>query len=362
MRRNRLICVLLALTLLVGLLCAPVNAASTFFFVAVDDAIPLTLTAPPHQAATGLYVPYTVFDASPGGVVPAYDAEKQTLVLFNRSQRLIFDIGSDTVTDENGDSSTVLTTYRNGLLYIPIALCASHFGMSYSMLTSADGYQVLRFTTGGAVYDDATFIEKAENLISYRVSQSETPGQTEKPPAQGPNTQQPPAEEPVHTPVSVYAAITDAAVMADAATVLEKNGLRAAFFLTEEEITKNGELVRRLYAAGHTLGLTVSAEETDPASALARANTALDATLCGKSLMALVTAAQADGLSGYRVFVRPEQQLTTDALLQMQDASVLLVCDSNAVRVITALNQAQLPVQQLRETTRLHEPNQTEDG
>lgn len=353
MKKRRIIGAIVVLGLLIGLFCAPVRAAKTFFFVAVDDAIPLTLTAPPHQAATGLYVPYTVFDASPNGIVPAYDAEKQTLVLFNRSQRLVFDLGADSVSDENGKSSTALTTYRNGLLYIPIALCASHFGLSYSMLTSADGYSVLRFTTGNAVYDDATFIEKAENLISYRVSQYESEQTTTAAQPNTPTAQQPQPEEPVHTPVSIYAAITDVTVMADAATVLERNGLRAAFFLTEGEITENPELVRRLYAGGHNLGVTVAADETEVSAALARANDALDAAINGKMLMALITQEQAQELSGYRVFIRPDTAPTTEELLQMQDVSVLLVCDSSAVRVITALNQAQLPIKLLRETTAL---------
>ena len=39
------------------------------------------------------------------------------------------------------------------------------------MLESQDGYPVLRFTTGSEVYDDSLFIEKAENLIAYRVAQ-----------------------------------------------------------------------------------------------------------------------------------------------------------------------------------------------
>lgn len=48
------------------------------------------------------------------------------------------------------------------------------------MLESQDGYPVLRFTTGSEVYDDSLFIEKAENLIAYRVAQQSSasdPGQ-----------------------------------------------------------------------------------------------------------------------------------------------------------------------------------------
>ena len=352
MKKRRFFCILTALCLLLGLLCVPISAASTFFFVAVDDAIPLTLTAPPHEAATGLYVPYTVFDAAPGGVVPAYNAAEQTLVLFTRTKRLIFKLDSDTLTDENDKSSTVLTTYRNGLLYIPLATSAAHFGLSYSLLTSADGYPVLRFKTGSEVYDDDVFLDRAETLISYRVSQYDQPDATD--PQPGTDNPEPDEPEVTHDPVSVYPAITDVSVMADASTVLERNGLRAAFFLTADEIRQNPDLVRQLYTAGHRIGLTASPDAADVSAALEDANDALYDVLFCKTLMALVTPQQAEHLAGYRVFTIPDTRPTVDEL-QAAEASVLIVCGEDAVRTITLLNQAGVSLQLLRETTQLAE-------
>ena len=94
-------------------------------------------------------------------------------MLFTRARRLIFDLAEETVQDEDGNVSTVSVSYRGGVLYVPLGLCASHFGLSTSMLTSAGGYTVLRFTTGSQVYEDSLFIEKAENLIAYRIAQLE---------------------------------------------------------------------------------------------------------------------------------------------------------------------------------------------
>lgn len=351
---KRRLAVLLAVILCLSCLSFPVAAKEQFFFVAVDDAIPLTLTTPPHEAALGLYMPYTVFDAAPNGVVYAYNATEQTLVLFNISQRLIFDLSREKVTDENNESQTVLTTYRNGLLYIPIDLCSAHFGLSYSMHTSADGYPVLRFITGAQVYDDATFMEKAEALIAKRVEQAlqeQTP--PEQPPAQDlpPVEEPPPEEEPPKEPGSVYPAITGVETMADAATVLERNELRAAFFLTEEEIRQKPDLVRALYAAGHGLGVTVDQEESDVLEALQAANRALDEVIHTKSVMALLTQGQAEGIETFRIFLRPETVPTTDELIRDQSRQVLLPCGGEAVRVITTLKNAGFSILQLRETT-----------
>ena len=106
MRRKKLISLLLALALLLALMPSAL-AAEDVFFVAVNDTIPLTLTgAAPYYSSGGLFVPYTVFDAAPGGVASAYNAEDQTFVLFTREHRLVLDLAAGTVTDEDGSVSS----------------------------------------------------------------------------------------------------------------------------------------------------------------------------------------------------------------------------------------------------------------
>ena len=81
MKYRKLLCVLLALALLLAL--APMaGAEGDLFFVAVNDTIPVTLTSLPYTSGGVVYVPYTAFDARPGGVVSAYNPTAQTFVLF----------------------------------------------------------------------------------------------------------------------------------------------------------------------------------------------------------------------------------------------------------------------------------------
>ena len=185
MKLRRWICFLLCLVLTVCL-CAPALADGELFFVAVNDTIPLTLSVFPTYSGGTLYVPYQVFDSQPCGVTPSYNQAKQTYVLLSRTRQMIFDLAAGTVSDESGSVSTANVLYRGGILYLPLTFCASHFGLKTTMLESAGGYQILRFTDGSEVYDDSLFIEKAENLIAYRISQQsigtadgqEQPGQT----------------------------------------------------------------------------------------------------------------------------------------------------------------------------------------
>ena len=352
MRRKKLISLLLAFTLLLALVPGAL-AAEDVFFVAVNDTIPLTLTgAAPYYSSGGLFVPYTVFDAAPGGVASAYNAEDQTFVLFTRARRLIFDLAEETVQDEDGNVSTVSVSYRGGVLYVPLGLCASHFGLSTSMLTSAGGYTVLRFTTGSQVYEDSLFIEKAENLIAYRIAQLEQPNEpTTSTPAERPNPPpaQPNEEPPAVEPAVCYLAITDAGGMQAAADVLAAQQLRAAFFLTAREIEENEALVRALYVAGHILGVRAETDDEDVGAALDAANAALCRVLQRKTVLALA-GGEDEALAGYRVFspdtpageVSPEPGRTQ-----------LLVLGADAAAQIAGLLQQGATIALLRETTAL---------
>ena len=268
MKRRRILSLLLIVAML-ACLCVPVSADGELFFVAVNDTIPLTLTVFPTYSGGTLYVPYQVFDSQPCGVTPSYNQTRQTYVLFNRSRQMLFDLAAGTVSDESGSVSTANVLYRSGILYLPLTFCASHFGLKTTMLESAGGYQVLRFTDGSEVYDDSLFIEKAENLIAYRVQQYAGGGQTQDKPSErpggNPGTQTDPAAE--KKPATVFLAFTDSQTMRDSMAALKKYSLQGSFFLTEDEILTDPALVFELLAAGHTIGLTVPDGEADAEAA-----------------------------------------------------------------------------------------------
>ena len=226
MKYRKLLCVLLALALLLAL--APMaGAEGDLFFVAVNDTIPVTLTSLPYTSGGVVYVPYTAFDARPGGVVSAYNATAQTFVLFTKDSRLVFDLATGETSDENQNTSTQTALFRNGLLYIPLIFCASHFGLKVSMLESQDGYPVLRFTTGSEVYDDSLFIEKAENLIAYRVAQQSSASDPADHPQANPDT---PAQDPAETP-SCLRIISSAAHFSSQPRRFSQSLLSSAIFM-----------------------------------------------------------------------------------------------------------------------------------
>ena len=356
MRTRRFFCAALALILCV-LLCAPIWAEGDILFVAVNDTIPLTLTALPYESSSGIYVPYTAFDASPGGVIPAYNASAQTFVLFTRQRRLVFDLAEGTVTDQDGNVKTVSTTFRGGMLYVPLVYCASFFGLKVSLLQSETGYPILRFTTGSEVYDDSLFVEKAESLIQYRIDQMNTQEPAQNPSAGQPDTPKDPTPEqqpePEQTPATVYLAFTNAETMAQNAALLEEYNLRGTFFLTAAEITADSSLVRALYAAGHSIGLTVTEDCENISASLLDANDALCRALNVKTLFALLPSWQQEGITDFRILTRPQEPVSAEFAASQTASPQLLIVSQDASQTLSTLRAANASIELLRETTEL---------
>lgn len=350
----RLLAALLCMLLLIP--CVRAEKAE-IYFVAVDDAIPLTLStaSAPYASGGTIYAPYTVFNAAPGGVVPSYNASTQTLVLFRRGARLVFDLSDGTVTDEDKNSYTAATVYRGGVLYVPLDLCLSHFGLSAVTLTSLSGYSILRFTTGSEVYDNDLFVEKAENLIAYLAEQNAASQPSDPTQPNGPQTPPIEEEEPPHAEGTFCLAVMGVENMVQAAEALAEAEQRAAFFLTEAEIKAEPELVRALYTAGHVIGVTCAEDAEDAAAALRDANEALGRVLHRKSLFALLTAAQSEFCPGYCILVRPQEQPPVEEILTQSSAETtnLLLCGADTAETFRTLQSAGASLRLLRETSPL---------
>lgn len=353
--KRRLTAVLLLLCVLMAL--APVGNAAGIYFVAVNDTVPLTLSTDvaPYFLDGILLVPHTAFSVSGLGVAPSYDAEKQVLTLFSRNKRLSFDLIRSRVTDEKGNTQDTVCDTRNGAAYLPVAFCAGYFGYAVSVQTSLGGYQVIRFTNGTQVYDDALFIQKAENLISYRVQQylsqqaASTPPTTTNP---EPPKEDRPAVTPTEpkTPANVYLAVADASTMSDSLRVVNNRDLPAAFFLTAAEIRENPSLVLSIRAAGYPIGLTVEEGETQVLQSLQEANAALDAIIQTKSLLVLLTREQAADVQGYFVVDR-NQSVTASGAVDREGRNSLVVCTRNCSAAVATLTAADARFRQLRETS-----------
>jgi len=377
--KRRLWALVLPLCLLAALLPAAPARAAELSFIAVNDTIPMTLSGSgaPFRSGGELYVPYTVFNLPALGVLVSYRSGDSTISLYGENERLTFDFENGTVQDGHGNARAATCLASGGIPFLPVSFCTSAFSLGLSELRSLGGYSVFRFTTGSQVYDDSLFIEKAENLISYRVSQYLAPSSPAEsapepvskppvaeppqpePPAAQPAVPEPPVEEPDEEPDEeeepeppvVYLAVSGTADADAALTALSRAGQRAAFFLSAAEISENGPLVRRIAASGHTLGLRTGPDE-DPETALRAANDALFLALHEKSVLALLPAAGAETVGhAYCVLREPESPLSAADAAQAHGQTVLLLLSGGEVpAALAGLNSADAILPQLRET------------
>lgn len=347
--RKRLISALLAAAIV--LICVPsALGEGSVSFVGINDSVPMYLSGgeAPYYKGNLLYVPYTVFQAGPGGIAVSYNIDKGSLVLFTRAKRLVYDLNAETVTDELQKVSNISVVYRNGILYIPVSKAATHFGLTATMLTSSSGCPVLRFTDGSQKLDNPTFIRKAETLISMILEREEDGGNT--------STSQPGTEGERKPgidagPATVYLAFAGDTVSRQTLETLKTMRVSSAFFLTQEQIEQDPDLVREIYAQGHHIGVTV-ADVNDYESSLRLANDALDRVLFAKSVTVLLPS-YITAVDGYIVFQEKPMGGGIDDVLNDADHAQLFVCRTNADLALQRLLQEGAYTPKLRETTYL---------
>lgn len=349
--KKRMFALLLAVVLLVTGM-PGTSAAGLICFVGVNDSIPISLPAEaaPYYSGGVLYIPYTAFEAGPNGVVISNNVDKNTLVLFTRSSRLVYDLEAGTVADEKENVSNVTVSYRSGILFIPAMQAASHFGLSVDLLTSETGCPIIRFTNGQQVYSNEKFVEKSENLISYFLAHT-AKQEEEAQKAEQEQEQEGEVPEEDLGPATVYLAIAGDAVCQSSLEYLEQMNLKAAFFLTEAQFKTERDLVRQIYAAGHSVGLAVDADAADPIQALKDTNNAMDQVLFCRSAMALVPDERLE-TTAYRLFSEVNLAMDVTSILEQEElVPRLLVCRADLVVTLAPLIASGAVFLQLLETT-----------
>lgn len=342
---------LVILTLLVAVLFTGVQGLSPLCFVANNDSVPVVLSngESPFYSNGSLYIPYNAFDASPNGVGASYNAEKNTLVLFNRDQTVIFNLKERTYTDKQGKTYDVSVVYRGGVLYIPSGV-AAHFGLSVTLLFSRYGYPIIRFTDGGQVYDDGTFVAQAENLIDRTAEKYDKEYGSLDQNQGGLHGGSVDDSDEQNNPVNVYLAFAGDAVSSETLEMLSSMSATGAFFLTEKQILEQPELVRDIYAAGHTVGLTISYGEQSVTGAIQRANDALDQVLFFRSVFVLMPSGYDMQTKSYCILPEPVAKTVSEVLSAPQTQHLMLI-RSGGPTVIADLVEGGASLLSLRETS-----------
>ena len=256
---------------------ARASSSGNIYFMAVNEImIETTPENMPMVVGGALYVPYTMLSIRDTGlnlgVSAQYSTSRRTVLVSDGRLAITFDVQSNNAYDLDGNDLRVRAVVRNSVVFLPIAWICQYFGViSYS--TSPTPYGTLvRITNDAVILSDAALIDAADgklrdNLASYQQAISEQQQPSAEPSA---GQQDPPNAGPV-----VYLALLWGEHARSIAQQLESLGHRALFLFTPEQLSLQDDLVRRLSAAGHGIGLDLTGSTVEQCLQQAQEGSAL---------------------------------------------------------------------------------------
>lgn len=268
--KKRLTAFVLAILMLISL--SPASyAAETVYFTAVDERVlDLNDATMPFWFAGYLYVAASLFQES--GLGYSYNTIKQTLVLYESSRSLVFDLATGSATDGQGTPYPHVAVTRGGVTFLPVSAVSSYFNRTYSNNHVSHGY-LIRVRTSGSL-SDAIFLDAASYQLESRYQQYHGQRTDTEPPLVEPTIPEDPQPTDTVPRKSIYLCflVEDTVQIDQWLDVLNTFGVRASFYFTEEALTRCGDQLRRLTAVGQTIGLELPAGSESPQETLSRMN------------------------------------------------------------------------------------------
>lgn len=271
---RRLLALVCALTLCLGL-SGPVSAAGDVYFSVVNDSmITLSDSTMPVWSGGVLYVPHSVFDGTNStgigfGLNFSYNRDTGIASLFTTQQILTFDLNRGISYDYiSGTPLKGRAILRNGRPYLPVGQVCSFFGLSYSVIAIPEGH-IVRVKSGAVSLTDSDFVDAASNLISrylreYNQAQQSPPTPGVRPPTAS-GTELPLQEEPESTDnPQVYLGFRcdDTQGLVQVLDALEARNKAGVFFFPADALEREDDLLYRILGSGHSVGLLAEGETT----------------------------------------------------------------------------------------------------
>lgn len=248
-------------------------AGGPVYLMAVNEKV-LDTTPENMPAVMGgtLYVPYTMLSIRDSGinlgVSALYSTTRRTVLVSNGQIGVVFDIQNNTAQDLQNNPVAARAMVRNSMIFVPIDWLCSYFGtISCSRVRTPYG-TLIRVTNGAVVLRDPDFVDAAGSQLEEKqrnylnsITQVTVPptGPTAQPP--GPSPSGAPSAPPLRA--EVLLALRWGEQGAELAAQLEGRGERALILFPWDALAENDGAVRRVAAAGHTVGLLLTGETVE---------------------------------------------------------------------------------------------------
>ncbi len=320
----------LCVAILMGIIATANGAPANVYLMAVNDR-PMEMTAEnmPMMVGGTLYVPYTMLSSRVTtinlGVSAQYNSTRRTVLVSSGQQGVVFDLQANNSYDIRSNPLNAHAVVRNSMVFLPIMWICNYFGNINCTLSRTNYGTLVRVTNSAVVLSDREFVDAANNQLkdnynrylssiqptatpvptaapTVRPTDRPSPSTSASRPSSAPRPSSTPAPtatpRPTEPPPGANAEVALAYRWGDqaeeAARLLEHANQRALFLFTPGEAAANDGLVRRLAAAGHTVGLVLTGETAEDCLAQAEEGAALLASAARYPLF-IVEAPALDG-------------------------------------------------------------------
>lgn len=292
----------LTLCLALALCLTPLTAeaaGSVYITAAGNDILPLDDATMPFWSEGYLYVASSIFTGQVNkalGVayLPGSVSNPNLCILYAGNRSLMFDLNGNFARDTDGNITFRGAIRRGGEVFVPASLVAEFFHLEYSVTPlsidtsgeSSYGALVwLRQPNFGLSEKD--FINAAFSQIAMRYEQYL---QEQRPDSGGAENIPGDIQLPAESGKSVYLCLRAGNGAAAQLDALDAYGAQAAFFCSPEFLENQGDLLRRMTATGHAVGLLADAADPDRtvAEQLEAGNALLAQATMGKTRLASI--------------------------------------------------------------------------
>ena len=319
------------------------KAGDYVYFVAVgENILPLSEKTMPFWSGGYLYIASSVITGNVRdtlGISCVRNNNEKRVVLYSReeAESLFFEWEKNYATDKEGNTYPQGAIYKNGEVFIPAALVARLFNLQYSVTsinTTVDGESLrgdlVWLRRPGHVLSASVFADAAlSGAIPERYSEYLKEQRAQETP-----------ETPESSGVEVdgkkiYLCMNAGDHTATLLNLLDQYRSQAAFFCTPEFLETQGDLLRRMTATGHAIGILVDAGDPECSleEQLRAGNRALEQATFTKTRLVQVENGDEQSFrtvreAGYR-FLEPDLNRTGYQLQGVAGANSLLRSISN---------------------------------
>lgn len=299
--KRRAAALLFCLLLIFQLAATPARAADRVYFTAVGGyVLPLSDNTMPFWSGGYVYIASSIFTGTGRehlGISQVFNSDEGRLVLYRAGRSLTFTLSGNCALDDDGIAYYPGAVQRNGTVFVPANTVSRYFDLVYSVIEVEQGSMVwIRqpdYNVSDKLYADAAKYLLNTIYTDY-IRAKEAAGPSKEPasgassrPAVPVENEDPAAGLNGKRIALCLAAGSDASVLVDA---LGSYDAGAALFFTPEEMTRQGETLRRMTAAGLSIGVLVDAGDLERTveKQLEAGNAALFQAVCGKTRLACI--------------------------------------------------------------------------